>query len=276
MIVAFPDGSGEPGGTDPGNPDPGNPGTGQPPTPGLGGNDLLTGTASADVLIGGAGNDTLAGAAGNDRLLGGVGNDTYVYTAGLDVIEELGGAADVLTFSAGITFNQVGSGLTKSGNDLVLKVNGSSTNQVTLKDFFLGGDNLVETFTFETGGQLTAAQIFGAFGLPIPTPAVAFDTTVQGSTGNDATLAGTAQRDLIQGFNGNDVLFGDAGTDRLEGGNGNDTLNGGVGNDVLAGGVVMTSMSLLQEAVRMSSTTAVVVSIRCGSRELPSTRWVAG
>ena len=236
LIEAFPDGSGEPGGTDPGNPDPGNPGTGQPPTPGLGGNDQLIGTANADVLIGGAGNDTLTGAAGNDRLLGGVGNDTYVYTAGQDVIEELGGAADTVTFSGGITFNQVGSGLTKSGNDLILKVNGSTANQVTLKDFFLGGDNLVETFTFETGGQLTAAQIFGAFGLSIPTPVAAFDNTVQGSTGNDAALAGTAQRDLLLGFNGNDQLSGDAGNDRLDGGNGNDTLNGGGGNDTLLGG----------------------------------------
>ncbi|MFV3411154.1 hypothetical protein ACNFH8_02635 [Pseudomonas sp. NY15436] len=119
----------------------------------------------------------------------------------------------------------------------MLKVNGSTTNQVTLKDIFLGGENLVETITFETGGQLTAAQIFGAFCLPVPaTPASSYDATVQGSTGNDAALNGSAQRDLIQGFNGNDVLFGDAGADRLEGGNGNDTLNGGVGNDTLVGG----------------------------------------
>jgi hypothetical protein len=84
------------------------------------------------------------------------------------VLEELGGI-DTLRFANGITFNQVASGLGKSGNDLVLKVNGSTANQVTLKDFFLSGDNLVETISFETGGQLTASQIFGAFGLPVPT-----------------------------------------------------------------------------------------------------------
>jgi Ca2+-binding RTX toxin-like protein len=244
LLTALPDGgTGEPG--DGGNPgDGGEPGDGgtnpgggdQPPVAGVGGDDVLTGTAANDVLIGGAGKDTLNGGAGSDRLLGGVGDDTYVYTAGQDVLEELGGI-DTLRFANGITFNQVASGLGKSGNDLVLKVNGSTANQVTLKDFFLGGDNLVETISFETGGQLTASQIFGAFGLAVPTaPAAAFDSVVQGTSGNDAALNGTAQRDLLQGFNGNDQLSGAAGSDRLEGGNGNDTLNGGAGNDTLIGG----------------------------------------
>ncbi|MFI8744760.1 calcium-binding protein [Pseudomonas sp. NPDC077186] len=244
LLTALPDGgTGEPG--DGGNPgDGGEPGDGgtnpgggeQPPVAGLGGDDVLTGTLANDVLIGGAGNDTLNGGVGNDRLLGGIGDDTYIYTAGQDVLEELGGI-DTLRFANGITFNQVASGLGKSGNDLVLKVNGSTANQITLKDFFLGGDNLVETISFETGGQLTAAQIFGAFGLAMPTaPAAAFDTVVQGSSGDDAALNGTAQRDLLQGFNGNDQLFGGAGNDRLEGGSGNDTLNGGAGNDTLIGG----------------------------------------
>ncbi|TRO35078.1 HlyJ hemolysin-like protein [Pseudomonas sp. ALS1131] len=240
QLTALPDGSGgeepgEPG--EPGEPtDPGNPGgPGEPPVAGVGGDDLLVGTAGNDILLGGAGNDTLNGAAGNDTLIGGSGDDTYVYTAGQDVIEEIGGA-DTLVFAGGITFNQVASGLMKSGNDLILRVNGSTANQVTLKDFFLGGDNLVETIAFETGGQLTAEQIFGAFGLAVPTPAAAFDDTIQGSTGDDAALDGTAGNDLLQGGNGGDVLFGDAGNDRLEGGNGDDTLDGGTGNDTLVGG----------------------------------------
>lgn len=243
LLTALPGGdTGEPGdGGNPGNGgEPGdggaNTGGNQTPVAGVGGDDVLIGTAANEVLIGGAGKDTLNGGAGNDRLLGGVGDDTYVYTAGQDVLEELGGI-DTLRFANGITFNQVASGLGKSGNDLVLKVNGSTANQVTLKDFFLGGDNLVETISFETGGQLTASQIFGAFGLPVPTaPAAAFDSVVQGTSGNDAALNGTAQRDLLQGFNGNDQLSGAAGNDRLEGGNGNDTLNGGAGNDTLVGG----------------------------------------
>ena len=58
--------------------------------------------------------------------------------------------------------------MTKSGDDLILKVNGSNTNKVTVKNFFLAGQYLVETFQFETGGQITAEQIFGAFGITMP------------------------------------------------------------------------------------------------------------
>lgn len=238
QLTAMPDGGGEEPGEpgEPGEPtEPGNPGgSGEPPAAGVGGDDLLVGTAGNDILLGGAGDDTLSGVAGNDILLGGVGDDTYIYTAGQDVIEEVGGA-DTLVFAGGIIFNQVASGLMKSGNDLVLRVNGSTANQVTLKNFFLGGDNLVETIAFETGGQLTAAQIFGAFGLPVPTPATAFDDIIQGSIGDDA-LDGTIGNDLLQGGNGDDELFGDTGADRLEGGNGNDVLAGSAGNDTLLGG----------------------------------------
>lgn len=119
---------------------------------------------SANTPIPGAIYDTL----GNDSLIGGDEDNIFFYTGGKDVLQEVGGI-DVLRFSNGITFNQVGSGLMKSGNDLILKVNGSSANQITLKNYFLAGKNLVETIDFETGGQLTAEQIFGAFGLTIPT-----------------------------------------------------------------------------------------------------------
>ena len=137
------------------------------PQPGLGGNDTLTGTAGDDILVAGSGDDTLAGGAGNDVLRGGEGDDIYIFTGGQDVLEELGGV-DTLRFSGGITWNDVASGLVGSGDDLILRVSGRP-DQITLKNFFLGGDNLVETIEFETGGQLTASDIFGAFGKAIPT-----------------------------------------------------------------------------------------------------------
>ncbi len=104
------------------------------------------------------------------------GNDNYLYTTGAKVIKELGGT-DTLTFGNGIQFSQVGNYLTKSGNDLLLKVDGQSSNQVTIKDFFLGGTNVVETIKFETGGSISADQIFGAFGLSNPNPASAAANT---------------------------------------------------------------------------------------------------
>ncbi|GAB2884049.1 hypothetical protein GCM10027180_12950 [Microbulbifer echini] len=227
------DGSTDPDEGDTGSGD-GNGNTDPVPQPGLGGNDVLTGTAGDEILVAGSGDDTLTGGAGNDVLHGGEGDDVYIFTGGQDVLEELGGV-DTLRFSGGITWNDVASGLVGSGDDLILRVNGGP-DQITLKDFFLGGDNLVETIEFETGGQLTASDIFGAFGMAIPTPQDIFDQIIDGSSGNDSSLDGTGNVDLIRGFNGNDQLNGDAGNDQLEGGNGSDQLSGGTGNDLLVGG----------------------------------------
>jgi Ca2+-binding RTX toxin-like protein len=204
------------------------------PAPQFGGDDVLNGSSGNDILVGGAGNDTLSGGAGNDQLIGGNGDDSYVFTGGQDSFKESGGT-DTLTFGAGITFGQVASGLMKSGDDLVLRVNGGP-DQVTLTDFFVGGDSVIETLAFETGGQISAGQIYGAFGMSQPTPSSSFSQTLAGTAGDDGSLAGGTGADLVQGFNGNDTLSGAAGADRLEGGNGNDSLRGGQGNDTLVGG----------------------------------------
>ncbi|MES9991035.1 MAG: calcium-binding protein [Candidatus Thiodiazotropha sp.] len=233
-------GSGD-GGTQPGSdPTPDNPpndsgdnggDTFTPPQPG--GADALLGSAADETLIAGAGNDTLAGGLGNDRLLGGEGDDTYIYTGGQDTLEETAGL-DRLVFENGITFSQVASGLLKSGDDLVLRVNGGP-EQITLRNFFLGGNHLLETIEFATGGSLTADQIFGAFGLSVPAATPGFSQTIDGTSAND-TLSGADQADSISGYNGDDSLIGGAGDDRLEGSNGADTLTGGRGNDQLVGG----------------------------------------
>ncbi|WP_422466858.1 calcium-binding protein [Endozoicomonas sp. ALC013] len=209
--------------------------TGEPTEPGLGGDDVITGTAANEVLLGGAGNDTLIGGAGNDHLIGGQGDDIYHFSSGQDVVDNTGGGTDKVHFVNGITFNQVASGLSKMGDDLILKVNGGP-DQITLKKFFLGGEHLIDSFTFATGGQITAARIFAAFGLAIPTPSENSLNEVDGTAGDDASLAGTTNVDHIRGFNGDDQLSGDGGDDLLEGGNGHDTLNGQAGNDTLKGG----------------------------------------
>ncbi|MEW8203416.1 MAG: calcium-binding protein [Candidatus Thiodiazotropha endolucinida] len=199
-----------------------------------GGDDSLTGTDADETLITGVGNDTLSGGLGNDRLLGGEGDDIYIYTGGQDTLEETTGI-DRLRFENGITFGQVASGLLKSGDDLVLRVNGGP-DQITLRNFFLGGDHLVETIEFATGGALTAEQIFGAFGLAMPAETSDFVQTIDGTSASDSALSGGDQADFIAGYNGDDALVGGAGEDRLEGGNGADTLTGGAGNDQLVGG----------------------------------------
>ncbi|MBB3060167.1 calcium-binding protein [Microbulbifer rhizosphaerae] len=227
LLQALPDGDGDSGG-DPGE-------GGEPPVPETGGDDVVNGTAGDDILLGGEGSDTLHGDSGNDTLIGGSGDDVYLYSGGQDTIDSRGGGTDTLRFIGGITFSEVASYLTKSGDHLLLRVNGGP-DQVTLTNFFLGGEHLVENIEFETGGSLTAQQIFDAFGLPMQDPQPAFDSTVEGTTGDDSGLSGSAGRDRIRGGNGNDLLQGIAGGDRLEGGNGADTLEGGEGADVLSGG----------------------------------------
>ncbi len=184
-----------------------------------------------------SGDNTIKDTKDNDRLEGGRGNDTYIYTAGKDTIIDTHGI-DKLIFSNGITFNQVGSGLMSSGNDLILRVNGDANNQVTIKDYFSNGDRIIETISFETGGSISHEQIFGLFGKAIPKSTPIDNTTP--NVPNDkagADIIGTNANDYIQGTEVDNRLQGLLGDDRLDGGLGNDILIGGTGNDLLKGGV---------------------------------------
>ena len=53
---------------------------------GTAGNNLLNGTANADVILGRAGDDTINGLAGDDALFGNAGNDTVSGGAGDDLV----------------------------------------------------------------------------------------------------------------------------------------------------------------------------------------------
>ncbi|WP_199610552.1 calcium-binding protein [Flocculibacter collagenilyticus] len=197
------------------------------PTFGSLSDDTLTGTGSADVINGQSGNDIIEGLEGDDVLIGGQGDDTFVISAGdgQDIINSAGGGLDTVLFKSGISFNDIASSLMKSGNDLVL---GSGANQVTIHNFFLGGDFTVDKFVFESGGQFTAAQIFGAYGMAMPN----IDETDQ--TVNLPDQAAFAQ--VIQGDSNAQGIFGSSDDELLLGAGGNDTLVGGQGNDTLIGG----------------------------------------
>jgi Ca2+-binding RTX toxin-like protein len=55
--------------------------------------------------------------------------------------------------------------------------------------------------------------------------------TITGTSGDDISLYGTAQNDVIRGLAGSDHLYGDLGNDRLIGGAGLDYIDGGAGID---------------------------------------------
>lgn len=233
---------------------------------GMGGNDTLQGGDGDDYLAGGngsgsgsgddrleggAGADTLVGEDGVNTLIGGAGNDSYVYGGGQDTIDNTGGGYDGLFFQNGITESQLA--FSRTGDDLLVTVNGNAANTVRVTNHFLGGDYALDYLQPATGSMLTTAQINAKVG-GSGTPPGGSGGTVP-SQGNDADypskkngtaageqIVGTSGRDLISGLGGNDTLFGMGGDDKLVGGDGDDYLSGGngsytgSGNDILIGG----------------------------------------
>ncbi|MDE1463551.1 putative Ig domain-containing protein [Spartinivicinus sp. A2-2] len=185
------------------------------------------------VQLGGSGNDTFTGTSQAETFLGGAGDDTYVFKlgGGQDTIIDTQGK-NRLVFE-GIQFSQVGSNLFKSGNDLQLSVSGTQ-DKVIIKEFFTTAN--IDTIAFKTGGEIKASQLFGIFGLAMPTASAESQPEVLGD--NQAnTLAGTAAGEVIKGFSGNDSISGGKGNDTLIGGRGDDiyTFKQGDGVDTIIG-----------------------------------------
>ncbi len=222
------------------------------------GDDRLNGGVFNDTLNGEAGNDTLDGGFGNDRIRGGSGDDVITGGGGVDTLD--GGANSDTLVDADLSLF--------SGN-LVLNINGSTINDLTLAD----GTEIrnFEFFTNITSGSGNDQIVF--------TSATPANNNVNGGAGNDTLNAGLGsdsvdggagndllvvnysslgsnisqsttfintsgnitrysniERFRITGGSANDNLFGGVFNDTLNGNAGNDTLNGGFGNDIINGG----------------------------------------
>lgn len=128
------------------------------------GNNLMGGNNRANTLYGNGGNDrlfgyngddTLYGGQGNDSLYGSIGNDVYHVQRGdgQDLISDYDatvGAKDRLVFDGAIDSSQVW--LTRSGNDLVLSIIGTS-DKVTIGSWYVSNDNKVESITAAGNGK---------------------------------------------------------------------------------------------------------------------------
>ncbi|SFG13752.1 calcium-binding protein [Neptunomonas qingdaonensis] len=184
------------------------------------GNDALVGDATHDVLVAGKGDDTLSGLTGDDRLMGGAGSDVYIIGAnnGSDTIVDTEGV-NIIRFVDGLGFNDVASGLMSSGEDLILRI-GSNGDQVRIENFFAVA-NTFEKLEFESGGELTATQLYAAFGKTAPVATVLSGKEFFANGKDNSLMAG----------DGNDILLAGAGDDALQGGGGDDQLFGGAGND---------------------------------------------
>lgn len=205
------------------------------------GDDVFVGTSAAELLAGGAGNDSLSGAGGDDILIGGTGNDTLSGGSGADTYRfELGDGQDVISDSAasngflatdvdtvefGIGINPADVTITQagSGNDLILRINGT-TDQITLNQSVNTNTYRIEQVRFADGTVWTAAQM-----LTMATAPTAANDTFYGSY-NDDTLSGGAGNDTLNGLNGQDTLVGGAGNDTLSGGSGADTYHFDLGD----------------------------------------------
>lgn len=135
-------------------------GTGNIDGTGSSGDNLMTGNVGNNLLTGAAGNDTLDGKAGNDTLNGGAGADIYLFGIGYgaDVIvdsDATAGVKDVVKFGAGIA--QADIRFTQSGNSLVATIK-STSESLTIQDWYLSANNRVEEFRFVDGTVLTNVQ----------------------------------------------------------------------------------------------------------------------
>lgn len=201
-----------------------------------GGADLLDGGAGNDWLDGGEGNDTLIGGAGDDRLEGDVGSDVYRFSSGWgnDVIEnernpnyyfpEIEGKVDSIEFTSGIISSDII--IYRKNDDLFLQ-HTSGTDSVTVRNYFQGGEYVVDEVRFADGTVWSAADILS---MTQPHP----DQSIFGDSA-DNIIHGNGGNDSISGVEGNDTIYGDSGNDWLDGWTGNDILVGGTGDDMLGG-----------------------------------------
>lgn len=191
----------------------------------------LTGSNYNDLLYGDAGDNVLDGANGADTLYGGAGNDIYVFernTGNKVIVDRVMSGTNVVAGSGGDDLIEIGSpfslaNLTFSrvSNDLVIA---AGTQTLTVRDFYLTPDAMVESIQFADGLTVSlTSMVIGAGGT---TAGTANDDFLVGGTAAD-TLDGGAGNDVLSGYNGNDILLGGDGDDVLEGGLGADQLNGG-------------------------------------------------
>ncbi|MGH7180322.1 MAG: calcium-binding protein, partial [Tepidisphaeraceae bacterium] len=199
------------------------------------GNDVMTGSANADVLEGGPGNDEMHGLGGDDNLIGSIGND--LLDGGDDSDNMDGGAGDDRYFETQRFLPTVDT-MTDSGGIDTLDFSGSFTK--------LDIDMALDAGQVQDLNGDASARLFGVFenaiGGPFSTQLrgneannildnrfATFDSTVDGRGGNDWLIGSPETDDNMFGGGGDDLLDGVSserdGGDFIDGGTGFDTLD---------------------------------------------------
>jgi Ca2+-binding RTX toxin-like protein len=206
--------------------------------------DLLQGGAGDDTLVGNEGNDILIGGTGADLLQGGAGNDTYRFSRGdgADTVRDRiatgnNGGTDAIEFAADIAPSQVLVYQADGGNDLVLRIVGT-TDEIILDQAFVDSSSQIEQVKFHGGTIWSHGELVSRAWAGKPTSDTYWGdggNNIIGAGDGDDTLIGAGGDDTLYGDGGADTLYGDAGADRLYGQGGDDMLTGGAGNDMLDG-----------------------------------------
>ena len=160
------------------------------------------------------------------RHAGDLGDDLYIYTAGVDTIQDTGGL-DTLRISAGKTINDIK--FENFGTDDLKIILTAKSHEIIL-DGQRGADvaQKIEVITFDDGftADLSgyANWIWGT-------------TVTQNTNGTagDDTIIARAGNDTVKGGIGNDLIHGGAGNDILYGENDADIIFGGLGGESGAG-----------------------------------------
>ena len=159
---------------------------------GLDTNDMLLGTAGADMLNAGVGNDTITGLAGNDYIDGGIGVDTMT------------GGADNDTY------------VVDNSADRVIEADGEGNDFVYAKvNYTLNGGSRIETLSVTDHTASTALNFTGN----------EFGNNLLGNNGVNL-LNGAGGADVMVGFGGDDIYAVDNAGDRVfeNSGGGNDRI----------------------------------------------------
>lgn len=180
-------------------------------------------TSGNDTIVAYSSNDRLDGGGGNDTLTGGRGNDTYVFARGYgqdtiwDANSNSGDLNDTIEFGDNIAYSDLT--LLRSGNNLVIKINGT-TDQLTIGNQLLSansasldGVHRIENFVFKDGTKITGLEM------------------------NEIILRGqqTTCNDTVVAYEWDETLDGGAGNDALVGGRGSDAylFGRGYGQDTI-------------------------------------------
>ncbi len=213
---------------------------------GTSGDDILTGTSSANTIIGGAGDDTIKGSGGGDDLQGGTGTRDTLDYSDIDVALTVNLATNVSSLGDTISgFENIFGG---DGNDTLTGTSGANQINGGFGNDVLRGNAGLDEVTAGEGDDIIFGGddgdfINGGFG----TDTVTYAHQSSGVTatldrfnpaGNDdlqdvENLTGSSGDDVLTGTSGSNIILGGAGDDIIADTRGSDTLDGGDGIDTL-------------------------------------------